>query len=236
MSRRLLLLAVIAAAIPALPAIAQTNVGGVVGLKSRHNSNPALQISARVVRIEQPATASPSFIPMPKTVQETKADDAATLPSEERNDQRFTRYYGEYGGIGNRGGRPVDKLDAAYKQHDEGYDRNGRFDGKSDAVLLEKTPAALTSGHVGGEGIVKGPIAFEFFGSVMPSVFRVKPNGSHGSTMVVPVPNGGTAFTLYKGEQAVGLVRSPGQVTVEAHRLAAQGRTLRKKLEKKIPH
>ncbi|WP_040351768.1 hypothetical protein [Blastopirellula marina] len=143
-------------------------------------------------------------------------------------DRPFFRYYGAYGGFGNQGGEPEDSLDEVYQRHDEGYGRRGRFDAKSDAILIEQTPTALSRGDVGAEGIVKGPMAAWFF-LHMPSVYRFKPDGE--STVLLPLPDGASAVGVHKLEQAAGLVKNPGQISVEVDRLKSQHHALRKNID-----
>jgi hypothetical protein len=47
--------------------------------------------------------------------------------------------HGNYCGLGNRGGSPVDSLDAACKRHDDCYDRIGRAACSCDKTLASET-------------------------------------------------------------------------------------------------
>ena len=61
-----------------------------------------------------------------------KADQPAFGPTE-----KFTHIYGNYGGPGNRGGEPIDGIDAACKKHDMCYHYQGRDNPACDLALIQ---------------------------------------------------------------------------------------------------
>lgn len=74
--------------------------------------------------------------------------------------------HGNYCGLGNRGGQPVDSLDAACKKHDECYDRVGRGACSCDKVLAET--AAVLAGFGSDLDMAareKSALVAAFFGS-----------------------------------------------------------------------
>lgn len=142
----------------------------------------------------------------------------------------FARYYGNYGGLGNTGQAPVDRLDEAYKRHDESYDKRGFADGKGDAQVIEEMFGVVTSGHLGQEGMVKGPVSAAYF-YMMPRMYQVK---GGGVTFDIPVGGGPGKLVLYKGEQVLGLFKNPSQAKTELDRLRNQGSNLVDKAQKEL--
>ena len=55
-------------------------------------------------------------------------------------------FHGNYGGFGNRGGAPTDKLDAAFRKHDVGYyySKSPRDRAKHDQSLVDATKELRT--------------------------------------------------------------------------------------------
>lgn len=51
---------------------------------------------------------------------------------------KFKQFYGNYCGPGNRGGEPIDDIDAACQQHDMCYHYNQRHDQKCDARFIRE--------------------------------------------------------------------------------------------------
>lgn len=114
----------------------------------------------------------------------------------------FLKLYGNYGGFGNRGGKPWDDLDRVFEKHDYGYGVYGFMDSKADARLLEEIPFVLFRKNIHKEGYIIGPAAFVFFATALPSIYRVK---IFGKDSVVPIfmPNGSCALCAYKMGQTL---------------------------------
>ncbi|MEA2048498.1 MAG: hypothetical protein U9O64_08665 [Campylobacterota bacterium] len=114
----------------------------------------------------------------------------------------FLKLYGNYGGFGNRGGKPWDDLDRVFEKHDYRYGVHGFLDAKSDARLLEELPFVLFHKNIHKEGYIIGPAVFVFFATALPSVYRVK---IFGKDRVIPIfmPNGSCALCTYKMEQTL---------------------------------
>ena len=51
--------------------------------------------------------------------------------------EKFQHLYGNYGGRGNRGGEPIDIIDAACKKHDMCYYYQGRDNPECDKALVK---------------------------------------------------------------------------------------------------
>lgn len=62
--------------------------------------------------------------------------------------EHFRRIYGNYCGPGNRGGAPVDGLDAACKCHDECYNDMGYGDSACDQKIIDEVQQFLRSKKV----------------------------------------------------------------------------------------
>jgi hypothetical protein len=74
--------------------------------------------------------------------------------------------HGNYCGFGNRGGPPVDDLDAACKWHDECYDRVGRAACSCDKVLATRAAAlAATDRNLSEVAREKAALTATFFSS-----------------------------------------------------------------------
>jgi len=61
------------------------------------------------------------------------------MPAEKGLKRNF--FHGNYGGFGNRGGKPTDKLDAEFQKHDTGYHYSKKPSDKKkhDAALVKST-------------------------------------------------------------------------------------------------
>ncbi len=130
----------------------------------------------------------------------------------------FLKIYGNYGGIGNRGGEPRDDLDRAFEKHDYRYGRYGFLDAKSDARLLEEIPTVLFHRNVDGEGYIVGPAVFIFFAASLPSLYRIEPIGK-GIILPIPVPNTLSALYIYQLEKAYEFLKDKKRVNRKFQRL-----------------
>jgi hypothetical protein len=75
-------------------------------------------------------------------------------------------FHGNYCGLGNRGGPPVDSLDAACKRHDDCYDRIGRAACSCDKKLASEAAFLVTFGSdLDTSGREKAALTASFFGS-----------------------------------------------------------------------
>lgn len=133
----------------------------------------------------------------------------------------FLKIYGNYGGLGNKGGEPRDDLDRAFQKHDYRYGEYGFLDAKSDARLLEEIPTVLFHRSVDGEGYIVGPAVFFFFAASLPSLYRIEPVGK-GIILPIPVPNTLTAVYLYQLEKAYEFLKDKKRVNREFQRLKEQ--------------
>ena len=133
----------------------------------------------------------------------------------------FIKIYGNYGGLGNRGGEPRDKLDRVFQKHDYRYGEYGFLDAKSDARLLEEIPSVLFYENIQGEGYIVGPAIFVFFAAALPSLYRTEPFGK-GITLPIPVPNTSFALYLYQLEKAYEFLKDKKRVNREFKRLKEQ--------------
>jgi hypothetical protein len=82
------------------------------------------------------------------------------------------RYYGNYGGAGNKGGRPVDAFDRACQRHDLGTARRGDVDSATDARFVVDSGAAALNpfNDVGFAGRAKAVGASALFAAKVASV------------------------------------------------------------------
>lgn len=133
----------------------------------------------------------------------------------------FLKIYGNYGGIGNRGGEPKDDLDRAFEKHDYRYGKYGFLDAKSDARLLEEIPTVLFHRNVDGEGYIVGPAVFILFAASLPSLYRIEPIGK-GIILPIPVPNTLSALYIYQLEKAYEFFKDKKRVNREFQRLKEQ--------------
>lgn len=133
----------------------------------------------------------------------------------------FLKIYGNYGGYGNRGGEPRDKLDRAFQKHDYRYGKYGFLDAKSDARLLEEILHVLFFKNIQPEGYVVGPAIFVFFASSLPSLYRVEPIGK-GIILPIPVPNTSFALLAYQVEKAYEFSKDKERVNREFHQIKEQ--------------
>lgn len=133
----------------------------------------------------------------------------------------FLKIYGNYGGIGNRGGEPRDELDRAFQKHDYRYGEHGFLDAKSDARLLEEIPSVLFYKNIYGEGYIVGPAIFVFFAASLPSLYRTEPFGK-GIILPIPVPNTSCALCTYQLEKAYEFLKDKKRVNREFKRIKEQ--------------
>ena len=63
----------------------------------------------------------------------------SAIPAQKGIKRNF--FHGNYGGFGNRGGKPVDKLDVEFQKHDTGYYHSKKPEDKKrhDAALVKST-------------------------------------------------------------------------------------------------
>lgn len=63
----------------------------------------------------------------------------SSIPAQKGINRNF--FHGNYGGFGNRGGKPVDKLDVEFQKHDTGYYHSKKPEDKKrhDAALVKST-------------------------------------------------------------------------------------------------
>tara|TARA_Y100000593_G_scaffold94240_1_gene192367 strand:+ start:2788 stop:3543 length:756 start_codon:yes stop_codon:yes gene_type:complete len=74
------------------------------------------------------------------------------------------KFHGNFGGPGNdMDKKPVDALDKAFKKHDEGYNKNGYGDYKSDMRLVKDIDNILDKGNVDKATKQKATMAKAFF-------------------------------------------------------------------------
>jgi hypothetical protein len=133
----------------------------------------------------------------------------------------FLKIYGNYGGIGNRGGEPRDDLDRVFQKHDYRYGEYGFLDAKSDARLLRELVDALFHKHIHREGYMVGPPIFLFFATSLPSLYRTEPFGK-GFTLPIPVPNTSCALCAYQSEKAYEFLKDKKKVNREFQRIKEQ--------------
>ena len=110
------------------------------------------------------------------------------------------RYHGNYAGLGNRGGVPIDALDRAAQRHDIGYSTQpmGALDGRTDArMVYDSVGAAINPlNDMGRYGRVKAVGAATIF-SMKPSVYHTRP--VFGKRL--PIPAIGGSKVLYYGAE-----------------------------------
>jgi hypothetical protein len=133
----------------------------------------------------------------------------------------FLKIYGNYGGIGERGGEPRDDLDRAFQKHDYRYGKYGFLDAKSDARLLEEIPTVFFHRSIDGEGYLIGPLVFVFFAVSLPSLYRTEPIGK-GIILPILVPNTSTALFIYQLEKAYEFLKDKKKVNREFKRIKEQ--------------
>jgi hypothetical protein len=133
----------------------------------------------------------------------------------------FLKIYGNYGGIGNRGGEPKDDLDRAFQKHDYRYGEYGFLDAKSDVRLLEEIPLVLFHRNIDPEGYIVGPAVFLFFAASLPSLYRIEPIGK-GIILPIPLPNTLSAFYIYQLEKTYEFLKDKKRVNREFQRIKEQ--------------
>lgn len=129
----------------------------------------------------------------------------------------FLKFYGNYGGLGNKGGKPWDDLDKVFQKHDYHYGKRGFLDAKSDAIMLQGIPSALFKKNIHKEGYILGPIAFMIFATSIPSIYRTHP--IKNITIPIPMPNGAFAWFWYKSEESYKLLIKPKKIEKEIKRV-----------------
>jgi hypothetical protein len=125
------------------------------------------------------------------------------------------KYYGNWGGPGYGGGRPIDSLDRAYRRHDQRYaaEKHWVYTGKADAQLIEESLVASVNpfNSTKPHGRVLGPVSAGAF-AVKPSFYKTRVLGQR-----IPIPSvGATSVGLHQTERVIGVTKSAGSAVGNA--------------------